>query len=98
MMGLLGRKRVEIRCAVDIEKTPESFHAYAIPQGIDIRPGDILTMHDVPAAVVFGERIVCECRATVQRAGPIERLWTRIAGFAELTELYEVGFSPWRAP
>ena len=31
--------------------------------------------------------------ATVTRAGRIERLWTKLAGHLELTELYEVSFS-----
>ena len=39
------------------------------------------------AARVF-ERI-----ATVERAGPIERLWTKLCGHFEMNELYEVSFS-----
>ncbi len=83
---------VEAHCVVEIEKTAESFHAFAVPEGVDIRPGDSVLIHDAPTYVEFGERIVRECSITVTRAGWLERTWTQIAGMFELTELYEVGF------
>jgi hypothetical protein len=90
----LPRRSVEIQCSVDIEQTAESFHAHAVPEGVDIRPGDIVLLHDVPTHVAFGERVSCQCRATVLRAGWAARAWTRITALIELTELYEVGFAP----
>jgi hypothetical protein len=92
--GLFGGRRVRIGVDVDIEKTAESFHAYAVPDGIEIRPGDIVTVHGVPTDIGFGERLVTRCEATVERAGPLRRAWTGIASMALLTELYEVGFEP----
>ena len=73
-----GRRTLRIRADVDIEKTAESFHAYAVPDGIDIRPGDIVTVHGVPTDVGFGERLVMRCEATVERAGPLRRAWTAL--------------------
>jgi hypothetical protein len=87
-------RSVSIRCDVDIEQTPESFHAYAIPQGIAVNPGDIVLVHDVPTEIGFGERMACECKATVRRAGPLRRAWTRAVSIFSLTSLYEVGFEP----
>ncbi len=84
-------KRLEIVCDVDIEQTAESFHAYAVPDGIDIRPGDQVILHD-PPSVAFGQHVVCRCRATVLRAGPLDRALIRLASILELTGLYEVGF------
>lgn len=95
---LLGRRTVEVRADVDIEKTAESFHAYAVPDGIAIRPGDVVTVHGVPTDVGFGDRLVMQCAATVRRAGMLERLWTKVTAMFELTELYEVGFMPKEAP
>lgn len=92
-MNLFMRRMVEVKCLIDIEQTPESFHAHAVPQGIDIRPGDVVMLHDVPAGVAFGQRITGECRATVIRAGWFARQWTCLMGLLELTELYEVGFA-----
>ena len=68
------------------------------PDGIDIRPGDIVTVHGVPTDIGFGERLVMQCQATVTRAGPLLRLWTEFTAMFELTELYEVGFMPKETP
>lgn len=94
MSGLFSRRTVEVTCDVDIEQTQEFLHAHAIPDGIDIQPGDVVVVHDAPTYVAFGDRLTCRCRATVTRAGPLARLWTEFAGLFELTELYEVGFQP----
>ncbi len=84
--------RIEAHCRVEIEKSPASFHAYAVPEGVEIRPGDEVLIHDAPIRVDFGESLSRECRMTVRRAGPIRRAWTRIASLFLLTHLYEVGF------
>ena len=94
----LGRRTIEVQCAVDIEQTRDSFHAHAVPQGIEIRPGDVVMVHGVPIDIVFGDHITCECRATVARAGWLAQVWTRVVGMFELTELYEVGFLPKETP
>jgi hypothetical protein len=95
---LTGARTIDVDCTVDIEKTPESFHAYAVPEGITIRPGDEVTVHGAPTTVAFGDRLVVRCRATVTRAGLIDRAWAHVTGLFELTELYEVGFSAREAP
>jgi hypothetical protein len=97
-MTLFRRTSEEITCELDVEKTPESFHAYAVPDGVDIRPGDTVLVHDAPAQIGFGERVVGRRRATLTRAGAVERLWTEFAGLFSLTELYEVGFEPKETP
>jgi hypothetical protein len=93
-MITLPRKRIEAPCFVDIEQTAESLHAHAIPEGVDIRPGDSVLVHGAPSKVRFGERMCVECSATVFRAGPIGRWWTQLTALLELVELYEVGFQP----
>ncbi len=92
MSWLGGAGTVECTVDVDIEKTGESFHAYTVPADLDINPGDVLTLHGVPTDIGFGEQFTMQVRATVERAGPLTRLWTRAASLFELTELYEVGF------
>jgi hypothetical protein len=91
---LIGGRTVEVSCDIDIAQTPETFHAHAIPDGIEIRPGDVVTVHDAPSRVGFGEHVTCVRRATVRRAGALRRALTQLAALTELTELYEVGFQP----
>ena len=74
--------------------TAELFHANAIPEGIELRPGDRVLVHGAPDHVAFGERISFETTATVYLAGAVERLWTRWSALLELTELYHCGFEP----
>lgn len=93
-----GRRTVEVPCTVDLEHTDDSLHAYVELEGVEVGPGDEVLVHDAPTEIGFGERVVHRRRATVVRAGALERLWTRLTGPLEITELYEVGFSSWRTP
>ena len=85
-------RRIEVTCMVDIEQTAESLHAHAIPEGIEIRPGDKVLVHGAPVRIGFGERVSMRCTATVIRANVFERMWTHATSFLEFTALYEVGF------
>jgi hypothetical protein len=87
-------KQICVHCFVDIEQTPESLHAHAIPEGIEIRPGDSVLVHGAPSRIGFGERIQLECSATVTRASIFGRFWTHLTAPLELVELFEVGFQP----
>jgi hypothetical protein len=89
---------IEVACDIDIERSPASLHAHAIPDGIDIRPGDYVLVHADRTDVGFGEHVTYRCRATVWRANWFQRTWTQFAGLFELTELYEVGFMPKETP
>lgn len=88
----LTGETVEVMVDVDIERTWESFHAYTVPDGIEMRPGDEMIVHGVPTDIPYGERFVSKLPATVYRAGLFGRVWTRFASTFDLTELYEVGF------
>ena len=98
MIWPFRRETVDVVCDIDIEQSRESFHAHAVPDGVAIRPGDIVVVHGVPTDIGFGDRLISQCPATVTRAGPVTRLWTRITAITELTELYEVGFLPKETP
>lgn len=91
------RRSIEVPCTIDLEQTTESLHAYVDIEGIEIRPGDMVIVHDAPTHVAFGDRLLCDCRATVVRAGVVGNIVARLKGYLELTELYEVSFSDGRA-
>jgi hypothetical protein len=88
---------IELPCTVDLEQTSEFLHAFVEIEGIEIRPGDEVIVHDAPTHVEFGGHIVCNRRATIVRAGPLGGMLARLKGYLELTELYEVSFSNGRA-
>ncbi len=94
MNGPWRSERIEVPCHVDIEQTADSFHAHAIPEGIEIRAGDSVLVHDAPFRVRFGETLRADCVATVIRAGAIRRCWTRLTAPLEFLELFEAGFQP----
>lgn len=90
----LFARSFEVDCTVDLEQTNDSLHAYVFLDGYDVGPGDEVRVIDPPTEVPFGGRLNRRCRATVTQAGLFGRIWTPIAAYLELTELYEVGFDP----
>jgi len=91
-------KRIAVPCVIDIEQTPESLHAHAIPEGIEIRPGDRVLVHGAPSRIGYGERVSLQCTATVIRANAFGRFWTRATSFLAFTALYEDGFERRESP
>jgi hypothetical protein len=93
-MRFLTGSRFDVPCTVEIEQTAESLHAHVTLDGnVEIRPGDEVLVHDAPTSVPFGDKATFRRTATVVRASAIERLWTRLTGNFELTELYDVSFT-----
>jgi hypothetical protein len=72
-------RTLNVPCTVDIARTPEALFAHVELDGIDIRPGDTVLVHDAPTSIDNGAHVVCQRQATVRRAGWIERLWARFA-------------------
>jgi hypothetical protein len=93
MVNCFTRDQIDLPCTVDLEQTTESLHAYVEIDGVAIRPGDQVIVHDPPTQVGFGERLVCNRRVTIVRANFLGGVMARLRGYLELTELYEVSFS-----
>lgn len=99
MIRLRPRRTLVTPCTIEIEHTARSLHAHVALDGEpELRPGDRVRVHGDPIRVRFGERLTLRREATVERAGWLERWWTRLAARFELSELYEVSFTPGRAP
>jgi len=93
----MGR-RIEVPCSLDIEQSPENLYAYAVPEGVEIGPGDTVLLHGVPSHIGYGEHVHLRCTATVVRATAFGRFWAQLTGLLEMFELYEVGFMPKEFP
>ena len=91
---IFARTRFDTPCTVEVEHTSDYLHAHvALDGGIAIGPGDRVLVHGAAIRVRFGEAIRERRMATVTRATAVERLWNRIKGDLDLTEMYEIGFS-----
>ncbi|MHA7871547.1 MAG: hypothetical protein ACX939_04275 [Hyphococcus sp.] len=90
-------RRFTIGCTISVEHTGDSLEAHVDLDG-DITPGvgDRIIVHGRSVTVPFGEKITIRRNATVTRANALQRLWVRLKSRFELTELYEVSFSPGR--
>lgn len=91
----MNARRFDVPCRIAVEQSEEHFHAHVELDGdVPIQPGDRVKVHGAPICVPFGKSAVFERTATVTRAGPLLRGWTRLAAYLDLRELYEVSFSP----
>ncbi len=87
-------KRFDVGCTIEVSHTFESLHAHVELDGnIAIYPGDEVIVHGAPIKVPYGEQATIKRTATIVRAGPIERLWTKMTGRFEMMELLEFSFS-----
>jgi hypothetical protein len=93
----MNGRTIEVTCLVDLEQTRDSLHAYVDLHGVKVEAGDRVLVHNAPTEIGFGEKTTVERRATVFRATPFEKFMAHVEGYMELTELYEVSFSPGRA-
>ncbi|MFN4114317.1 MAG: hypothetical protein ACK4GD_10290 [Sphingomonadaceae bacterium] len=97
MNGPIHSRQFETPCRIEVEQSEHHFHAHVELDGdIAIMPGDSVRVHGAPIQINFGQSAVYDRMATITRAGPILRAWTRLAAYFDLKELYEVSFTPGR--
>jgi hypothetical protein len=81
-------------CTIEVEHGFDHLHAHVELDGdVAIYPGDKVRVHGASIRLPYGERLVEHRMATVTRATPLGRLWTRMKSQFEITELYEISFS-----
>jgi len=91
---LAPKKTLDVNCTIEVENTFDSLHAHVeLEGGIEIQPGDEVRVHGDPIVVPYGEKAVIHRVASVTRAGPLERAWTRLTGDLEFMELLEFSFT-----
>lgn len=88
-------RRFTVPCTITVTHDWESLEAHVELDG-DVRRevGDSIVVHGEAITVPWGESITLRRLASVRRAGWLERQWVRLMAHFELTELYEVSFSP----
>lgn len=92
--ALFGRREVEVPCTVEVANTFDSLHAHVeLAREGDLQPGDAVRVHGETIQADYGEAFTLQRRATVVRAGWLERVWTRLVGNLEFMELLDISFS-----
>ena len=90
-------RQFDTPCLISVEQSEDHFHAHVELDGnVAIEAGDRVRVHGDPIQVSFGECVTFNRIATVTRAGPVSRAWTKLAAYFDLKELYEVSFNPGR--
>lgn len=88
---------VEVPCTITIEQTNEHFHAHVeLDDVVMIAPGDSVRVLGDPVQITFGQKTVFRRVALLRRAGLLRRAWTRFTAHFEMTELYDISFTPRR--
>lgn len=82
----------DVACSVDLEATPEHFHAHVALDGAEVSPGDEVLVHGAPSHIPLGTRRTFDTSATVREASWLKRQWVRLTGRTAFHELYDVGF------
>lgn len=84
----------DVACSVHVSHTFENLSAHVELDG-DVRlgPGDRVLVHGAPIQPPYGHVQTERRRATVTRAGRLERAWTRLTGDFDCLSLLEVSFS-----
>jgi uncharacterized Zn finger protein len=89
-----SRRAVEVDCTIRVQNTWESLQAHVELDGdLKVEPGDEVIVHGEPVVVPYGTSTELRRRATLIRAGALERAWTRMTGDLEFMELCEFSFS-----
>ena len=89
---MAARRRSEVPCTIDLEATNDHFHAHVELEGIDVKEGDEVLVHDAPSHIPIGTKSTMKSRATVTQVSWPRRLLVRVLGTSGITDLYEVGF------
>ena len=93
-MSFFVKRRDRAPCTIEVSHTFDSLHAHVrFNNGTIVYPGDEVIVHGDPVKAPYGEVISEDREATILRATPLERLWTKIIGKIEFMEICEFSFS-----
>ena len=93
-MIIFRKRKDSAPCTIEVSNTFESLHAHVrFNNGAIVYPGDEVIVHGDPVKALYGEVITEDREATILRANPLERLWTRMIGKFEFMEICEFSFS-----
>lgn len=94
MIFALMRSRETVDCTVEINNTFEALGAHLrFDNNVIVHPGDEVLVHGAPVNIPYGESHSFRRKATITRAGLLERAWIRATGDLDMMELCEFSFT-----
>ncbi|MEE4210949.1 MAG: hypothetical protein V2I43_17000 [Parvularcula sp.] len=88
---------IETECTVTVRHTEETLEAHVdLDNGLLPGIGDKVTVFGDPVRVEYGNTLQIRRAARLVRGSLLDKLWIRFLSLFEITELYEVSFSPRR--
>lgn len=92
--SMIAATHEDVMCTVTVVNTFESLAAHVeIDGNVAIEPGDEVLVHGKEMRVPYGETAIERRKATIRRAGWVERQWVKMTGDLEFMELLEFSFS-----
>lgn len=95
--SIVSRTTIPTHCTVTVRHTEETLEAHVeLDDNLLPTTGDKVTVFGAPVRVEYGETISLRREAQLVRGSLVDKAWVKFLSMFELTELYEVSFSPRR--
>lgn len=89
------RKAITTMCTVTVRHTEETLEAHVeLDDGLLPATGDKVTVFGEPVRVEYGSTVTLRRDARLIRGSILDKGWMRFKSLFDVTELYEVSFSP----
>lgn len=97
MSTLLKREVIPTACTITVQHTDESLEAHVeLDHGLLPSTGDRITVFGEPVRVEYGGSVTLRRDARLVRGTLLDKLWIKLLSLVDVSELYEVSFSPRR--
>lgn len=94
---ILARRSIPTTCTVTVRHTDETLEAHVeLDDGLLPSVGDKITVFGSPVHVEYGSTIEIKRDARLVRGSALDKFWLKLRSLFDVTELYEVSFSPRR--
>lgn len=95
--ALLTRETIPTSCTVTVRHTEETLEAHVeLDDGLLPTVGDRIRVFGDPVQVEYGSTIAFRRKAHLVRGCALDKFWIKLCSLFDMTELYEVSFSPRR--
>lgn len=89
------RDVISTMCTITVQHTEETLEAHVeLDDGLLPKTGDRITVYGSPVQVAYGSTLKVRRDAQLVRGNVFDKAWMRLKSLFDVSELYEVSFSP----